>query len=168
MMNEYEISNVKLSAKIPRNTCLDQLEELCTLRKIRTRRPKRCNLLVIHRKFTHIVFKSSIKFKQRLQHVNLTKVLLHEVEEAVDELAYLIEQDPSHILYSIDNITASGDLKQTLHLEDFIERNYQIESDITYQPEIFPGLFIKNEYGKTIIFRSGKYIIIGMYESYEI
>ena len=158
------ISNIKLSAKTPK-TCLSTVEEFCFQNRIRTRRFQ--NFLVVHRKFTHVLFKSSRKLS-RVQHCNITKVLLNETSEAIDELAFIIQKDPQSIDFKVDNITATGSLDRTIELEDFIQGNSDISSFISYQPEVFPGLFLKNQFGKTIIFKSGKLVIIGCKTTYEL
>ena len=160
-MNAPAISNVKLSAKVPL-TSLESVSDFCAAQKIRTRRRDKDNFLVIHRKFTHVLFKSSRKPEKR-QHCNVTKAKLYEVDEAIEELAFIINRQPSEISFKIDNTTATGNLQKVIDIEDFIDTNEDVSHLIDYNPEIFPGLFFKNENGKgkSILFKSGKCVIVG-------
>lgn len=96
------------------------------------------------------------------QHVNINSIKsLNEVTTAKEELAWLIDVNEKYIFITVDNITATGNLEKEIDLEEFIEENNDMSGFIKYNPERFPGLFVRGEFGKTILFKSGKMVFIG-------
>jgi transcription initiation factor TFIID TATA-box-binding protein len=63
------------------------------------------------------------------------------------------------ISQTIDNIIATTNLNRKLNLVDISSRKKF--TNIKYNNEKFPGLFVKFNIGTAIIFHSGKIVIVG-------
>lgn len=59
----------------------------------------------------------------------------------------------------IKNIVYSGRLNQNINLYELFKLDNSIYS---YNPKIYPGAYIKLSKGKVTLYRSGKYIIVGL------
>ena len=153
-----KVSSVKLSAKIPESD-LRVLNKFCLDNNIRTKWFNRSHL-VVNSRFTFVLFKKGAN-SWRDQHVNVLKLKMDEIQEAIAELSWLLDIDSKEIFYEVDNITATSDLNMRINIEDFIEENYDINFLLAYNPERFPGLFIRGNSGKIILFRSGKVVFVG-------
>lgn len=151
----YTVTNIKVSLK---SCCLC----LSTVQKILKEKnvdfSTYTNFLVIKHKFTYILFKTG---KNKNNHINITKIKnLDNIESAVENLKDLLQECNFYELYrKVDNITASLNINRTVNLLDLIKK-FQREK-ISYNPEKFPGLFIKFNKGTIIVFHTGRCIIIG-------
>ena len=148
----FTINNVKISCKIP-ETPLSKIEAICYKENIKFNLYK--NFIVFRTQgFTYTLFKKKVestflKDCKKTQHVNVTKCLFHNISHALDTLATLISCDRSSIGYII--------------------ANFGIADKLLYNPEKFPGVFLSNRSSaKTIIFKSGKYVIVGARTNKEI
>ena len=158
-MDNIKVSAVKVSAKIP-ETDLRIVEKFCEQNVIPTRRFNKDHLVVYDTSYTYTFFKKSqTSFAD--QHVNITKLQTTDLTAAIEDLAWLIDQEPKYIFSEIDNITATGNIDKQIDLQDFIDNNQDIVDFITYNPERFPGLFVRGKNGKVILFRSGKMVFVG-------
>lgn len=62
----------------------------------------------------------------------------------------------------VRNIVACSDIGHELDLNSlFMELISNTEYEITYEPEVFPGLCIKTDIGSSNIYRNGKYLLLG-------
>ena len=52
-------------------------------------------------------------------------------------------------------------MRTNIDLEKFILNNQDISDLMNYNPERFPGLFLRGEYGKVLLFKSGKMVFVG-------
>ena len=82
-----------------------------------------------------------------------------DIFEAIDILASLINVSPAEIHYQIDNFTAGGDLGFEIDLALF--QCFANNAVIQYNPETFPGLFMKHGEITFILFSSGRVNIVG-------
>lgn len=164
-MKNVSISNVKMSAKIP-EVDLKEIQWFCKKNKIKTRIFNRGHL-VVYDNSTFTFFKKGPNLYQD-QHCNITKVNHSKIQNAIEDLAWLINKKPNQIFYTVDNITASADLGRRLSLREFIAENEDLEDYIQYTPERFPGLFVRGKKGKAILFKSGKIVVIGVKSEKEL
>ena len=89
------------------------------------------------------------------QHCNVTKVAsLAYIENSVDELSKIIKKDKGLISWTVDNLTATGDIQSRINLRYFIEN--QTDHHWMYNSENFPGAFLKKNGLNVILFSSGK------------
>ena len=157
-MDNIKISAVKVSAKIP-DTDLNEVEQFCNQNAIPNKRFNKDHLIV-YDTFTYTFFKKGVKSLCD-QHVNITKIKDLKVSRAIEDLAWLIDKEPKFIFYNVDNITATGNLEKEIDLQDFIDQNSDLADYITWNPEVFPGLFVRGRCGRVILFKSGKLVFIG-------
>jgi hypothetical protein len=148
----YKIANVKVSIKTS-PIFLDNVFNIATLKNIYCKSYK--NFIVIKNKYTYIIFKTN---KSNENHINITKIpSIKEVLESIELLQSLFD---FIITYkSIDNIIATTNLFRKLDLFSICKQN--IFSSTKYNNEKFPGLFIKSKLGTSILFNSGKIVIVG-------
>ena len=99
------------------------------------------------------------------QHVNITKVLLDDLDDSIQTLAFVLQCEKSEIpQYSIDNLTAACSLGRKIDMQSFLENNSGLQKFITFNPEKFPACFLtykhpcKNK--KAVLFRSGKFNVL--------
>lgn len=160
----FAVNNVKISCKI-NQISLEKIKSNCLQEGISFQ--TYCNFIVFRSKgFTFTIFKpkikqDSLKDCKKIQHVNITKCLLHTISDALKALSEIVSCNPSSLDYSIDTITASGHLNYKLKLGCILKNKINSEKMI-WNPEKFPGLFISRERGvKAILFSSGSFVIIG-------
>ena len=84
-----------------------------------------------------------------------------KADDAINELAWIIDSKANKIFHSIDNMTATTNLNRQINLEDFIRLNSEYKDYITYNPETFTGLFVRGKKGKAILFKNGKVVFVG-------
>ena len=164
-MENIKISAVKVSAKIP-ETNLKSVELFCKQNGIRYKWFNRGqHIIVFDRSYTFTIFKNCSSSLAD-QHVNITKLKNLNISSAIEDLAWILDVEPKKIFAIVDNITAVGNLEKQIDLEDFIRDNDDLTDFIQYQPERFPGLFIRGQYGKIILFKSGKMVHISIHLFY--
>ena len=150
-----KLSNVKISCKIP-EVSLDFVEERCKEKHWICKRYS--NFLVVRNQFTFVLFKKSDSFcrswNSNSQHCNITKIpSLAAIEDSLTALSELIYKRKRYIKsVTIDNLTASGDLKRQVNLRDFVLSH----PDWHYNSEQFPGSFHTKNKINIILFASGK------------
>lgn len=147
------ISNIKFSFNIEKHCSWEEeLYKKCLINNF-PKPLKKSNIIVIKCKYTFCIFEK----KNNLIHFNITGV---KNFEQIDDFKIYFKDNffSSEILnFKIDNITANFDLNRKINLLNL----YKISEKVKYNPERFPGLFIK-DFGKTcIIFKNGKVIILG-------
>ncbi len=148
----YKVANVKVSIK---TTPLF----LDTVYKNLLEKEFNCiqhnNFLVLKSEFTYIIFKTN---KKGENHINITKIpLVEKIPEAIKLIQNLT--NCFVISQTIDNIIATTNLNRKLNLVDISSRKKF--TNIKYNNEKFPGLFVKFNIGTAIIFHSGKIVIVG-------
>ncbi len=146
------VRNIKLSVKI--ECCpLDIAIKRLTKKKVHFS----CfgNFITFKKKFSFVLFRPSANSQT---HVNVTKVpnLEAPVQECMNVLLKLLKK--KIITYKVDNIIATTDLKKKLNLVLISQKNI---GNILYNSERFPGLFIKFGEGTSIVYHSGKVVIVG-------
>lgn len=148
---DYKIANVKVSIKTS-SLSLDNVSQKCCEKKIYCKNYK--NFLVIKNIYTFIIFK---KNKNNENHINITKIPnLELVSHAITTIEDLT--NCFTISTTIDNIIASTSFNRILDLQ-YISKLF---SNVKYNNEKFPGLFIKFNEGTAIIFHSGKVVLVGV------
>ena len=144
-MENISISAIKVSAKIPEVNIRD-IERFCDQNTIRSKRFNRDHLVVYDSSFTFTIFKKS-EFSFADQHVNITKIKgFDDIQNAIQDLAWIIDVDPDLIFYNIDTITAVGNIEKKIDLEEFISNNSDLTDFIRFNREIFPGKLPKTIY----------------------
>lgn len=162
---KYKVTNVKVSIKI-KEVCLDTVVKNLDKRKIKF--TKYQNYIVIQDLFTFIIFKPSYKKKNCVSHVNITKIpTISDIEKAKIHLKFLIECDILSEFAVIDNITVSLCVEQHLTPEN-ISKIFADSCKITFNKETFPGIFLKFDRGTAILFHTGKCIIIGCKNIFDV
>ena len=86
----------------------------------------------------------------------MTKIgSLAYIDSSIDELSKIIKKDKGEITWSVDNITATGDiLLRKINLNHFVQNH--IGHNWMYNSEQFPGCFLKRNGLNIILFSSGK------------
>lgn|SRR5574343_23050 len=146
------VRNIKLSVKInkcPLDIVIKRLEE----KKISFKNFG--NFVSFTKKFSFVVFKPS---SNGLTHINVTKVPSFGVpiEKCLKRLRKLLRE--KIVSYKVDNIIATSDLHKKISLHKVSQMK---TINILYNSERFPGLFLKFGEGTTILYHSGKVVIVG-------
>jgi len=154
----FKISNVKVSLTTSL-VFLDNVSELASRQNLKYTKHK--NFSVLKGKYTYTIFKTN-KFGEN--HINITKIpLLDKVKDAVNY--FLVLFNCKKIKCVIDNISATTFCGKQLNLREIvsIEKYKTIDQfkTVKYNPEIFPGMFLKFKCGTVILFHSGKIVLIG-------
>lgn len=146
------IKNIKISVKV-KWLCLNNANNSLAFQKVLVK--KYLNYITFQNKFSYVLFKGS---KDRTNHVNITKIKdISYIDEALSILQKSL--NATIVSYRIDNIIATHNGPQMIDLQSLINRN--VFNQTKYNPERFPGLFVKCETGTAIIFHSGKIVIVG-------
>ena len=94
------------------------------------------------------------------QHVNITKCRNYEfIPKAIDNLSFLTDLNTDDITFVIDNISATGDIGNRISIEDFLLKNKELLAH--FNPESFPGCYIRYKSVTIGLFSSGKVIFVG-------
>ena len=153
------ISNVKISCKAQ----LLNADNISFNRDIHVKHFN--NFSVIKNKYTFIIFTKS-KIGRKF-HVNITKIpSLVYIPKAIEELKNIIENPFYAEEIKIENITCLHALNKEVNLIEIVEniKLGEFSKDIIsvrYNPEKFPGLFIKLKQCSVLLFSSGKIVVIG-------
>ena len=148
------ISNVKISVLVYSKLCFTSFIESANKREVVFH--MRRNILVINDIFSITVFKKQFD----KYHINITGIKLPSHVNTVIKWVvdfYCPEKYFTILKYCIDNITATFDIGSSVPLNYIASLN----NSMKYNPERFPGLFYKTEYGTALIFNSGKVNIVG-------
>jgi len=146
------IRNVKLSVKI--ESCpLDIVSQLLTKKNLAYKNFG--NFLSFTRRYSYVLFKTS---SNGLTHVNITKVpgLGRPIRRSLKILRKVLRK--KIVSFKIDNIIATSDLKKKISLKKIALRK---DLKVIYNNERFPGLFIKFDEGTSILYHSGKVVLVG-------
>ena len=150
---QFKVANVKVSVKIPA-IALDIVYNIAKEKNIPTNSQN--NFIVLKAKYTFIIFKKGRNSTEN--HINITKIPnISLISKAIKEIEDIL--NCKHYNLRVDNIIASSNLHKTLDLVEIV-RIKKFEK-IKYNNQKFPGLFVTFEKGTTIIFHSGKIVIVG-------
>lgn len=146
-----QIRNIKLSVKLDRCP-LDIAIEKLVAKKVNFKNYG--NFISFTRTFSFVLFKPS---KNNQTHVNVTKV--PQFKKHIKKSLNVIEKLMSRkvISFTVDNIIATTDLDKKVNLEKITRER----KNVIYNSERFPGLFIKFTQGTSIVYHSGKIVIVG-------
>ena len=164
---EIYVSNVKISCKVR----IFNVNDISFNRDIPIKQYNNFN--VIKTKYTYIIFTKSKK--NRKFHVNITKIpSLDHISKAIDELKNIINETFSVENLKIENITCLHILNENINLletfKNFKKRQFVDSKDlegkniiiqVRYNPEKFPGIFLKLKNCSVLLFSSGKLVVIG-------
>ena len=161
---KIRISNCKLSIKIP-DTRIEALAEKCLKNQFDFKLYGNFIVLKVpsvssKSLYTFTVFKKSMlkqcDLETSTQHTNATRILLHEKEDCIQTLQWLLECEKSCILhYQIDNLTATCSLGRKISIQHFLVRNSNLQKVVAYNSEKFQGCFFTFKKSKAVLFRSG-------------
>ena len=156
---DIDVSNIKISCKAQ----LFNTENISFNRDIFIKQYSNFN--VIKNKYAYIIFTKS-KIRQKF-HINITKIpSFDHVPKAIEELKNIIENQFSVEDIKIENITCLHILNKDINLIE-IFRNIPLNNfskdiiHMRYNPEKFPGMFIKLRKCSILLFSSGKMVVIG-------
>lgn len=147
-----EVKNIKISLKVkgcPLDIAIQSLKILGIPYKFFD------NYISFTKEHTFIYFKAKIG---GTNHVNVTKLKTRADIKA----SVIILKELFHIKVlgiKIDNIIATYNLNQPVNLTNIIED--KVFHLTKYNPEQFPGLFVKFPEGTVLIFHSGKLVLVG-------
>ena len=146
-----QIRNIKLSVKLDKCP-LDIAIEKLTAKKVSYK--NHGNFISFTHIFSFVLFKPS---KNGQTHVNVTKV--PQFKKHIKKSLLVIEKLMCRkvINFTVDNIIATTDLEKKVNLEEITKQR----KNIVYNSERFPGLFIKFTQGTSIVYHSGKIVIVG-------
>lgn len=148
----FQVVNIKISVKI-KPVLLSEVAKVLIKHNIEFK--KYCNFLTFLRRFHFIIFKNGSKEQN---HINVTNLRLKSDVKIVRRiLEKVFNFDIIEITF--DNIVAKSSLFKKIDLAKVAKS--EAFSEIKYNPERFPGLFIKFRPGTCIVFHSGKIIIVG-------
>jgi TATA-box binding protein (TBP) (component of TFIID and TFIIIB) len=147
----YVITNVKVSIKTS-FFGLNTVDEVLLHKTFK----RYSNFIVYREKYTYIIFKSG---KSSTNHINVTKIKrLEDVDEAIKHITCLLRVE--ELKRTIDNITVSINLQKKINL--LALPHFKESISTSFNPEKFPGVFVKFTYGTIILFHTGKCILIGV------
>ena len=161
-----KVTNIKVSINCSKIS-LDSVKDICEKNNLKTK--VFSNFIISESKFVYTIFRS--KQNNNYNHINITKIKTKkELIESIKLLKYLNIIIIKKTL-KIDNVTGSLDLKKQIILKELVNLIYKYQFngsiDISYNNEVFPGLFIKvkqenKKIGTIIIFHSGKVVFVGI------
>lgn len=146
------VRNIKLSVKLMQCS-LDNVSKRLQRKKISFKNFG--NFITFCSEFSYVVFRPS---HNGLTHVNITKVpsLGDPIKECLNNLSRILRR--RIVSYKVDNIIATSDLCKRISLHEVAKKK---DIDVLYNSERFPGLFLKFGEGTTILYHSGKVVIVG-------
>jgi hypothetical protein len=147
------ISNVKISFNIEKPALWrEKINKNCEVNN--TIPPvKKNNILIFKNKYTFCVFEK----KNNSLHFNVTGIKHYDEIENFNIFFKTIFPNSIILNLKIDNLTATFNINRKIDLLKL----YHLSEKVKYNPERFPGLFLK-DCGKTcLIFRNGKIVILG-------
>lgn len=147
-----EVKNIKISLKL--NGCsLDNA--VIRLVKLNIPYKRFANYITFNKQFTFIYFKSKNGISN---HVNVTKLkILDDIDTSMGILKNLFKARV--ISTKVDNIIATYNTALPISLMKLIDS--KVFNSTKYNPEQFPGLFVKYPEGTVLIFHSGKLVLVG-------
>ena len=170
--NKFEVTNLKISVKLPKPVDLEFVEERCKQLTFNTTiycsRKARNILTIRYKGYTFILFKRSSKLLSDKcvipQHCNITKIKSKDqIKEAIDCLLFLVDQPLSCLDYKIDNFSCCGSITKRVDIERFFTNEEDIIS--IYNEQNFPAVTIYSPFNDGSlcchIFRSGRLIFVG-------
>ena len=113
------------------------------------------NFVSFKHQFSFVVFKTG---SISLNHVNVSRVKSKkDIKKVTDAIISIF----SVLIHSVkvDNIVSTTNICKQLDLREIVSR--QLFENLKYNPEQFPGLFVRFDKGTTILFHSGKAVIVG-------
>ena len=173
---KFEVTNLKISVKLPREVSLKFVEARCKLlypihRDISCKRGLNKNILTVrYRNFSYILFKRSSKRNREgikpPQHCNITKIRCKsDIRDAIGHLFVIVNQPPVWLSYTIDNYSCTANTNQLIDIVKFYINETKIPC--YYNEEKFPGLniYCPKEISErnltSMVFKSGRVILVG-------
>jgi len=153
------ISNIKVSFTIKKSeNWYDNIKNIC--KKNNVFLTKSGNIIIFKFIFSFCFFEK----KNNCLHINATGI------KCESDIQYFKNFFRKNILneellnFKIDNITSSFSLNKNINLNDL----YNSLENVKYNPERFPGLFLKNDSFTAVIFKNGKINILGCKSSKDV
>jgi len=147
-----KIRNIKISVKvraIPLNNVIKKLQE----KNIEHR--EYLNFVTFKSKFSYVLFKPS---KNLTTHINISSI---KNKRDIKKSVWFLKYNLAVVVLSlrIDNIVSTKIIGKSINLQEIIRQKVFVNA--RYNPEHFPGLFVKFNKGTIILFHSGKVVIVG-------
>ena len=173
---QFEVTNLKISVKLPREVSLEFVEARCKLlypihRDIICKRGANKNILSVrYRSFSYVLFKRRSKRNREgiipPQHCNITKISCKsDIRDAIGYLFVIVNQPPVWLNYTIDNYSCTANTNQLIDIVKLYINEPKIPCH--YDGEKFPGLKIyspkeiSNRNLTSLVFKSGSVILVG-------
>jgi len=113
------------------------------------------NFISFNNTFVYVIFKTS---HNNLNHINVSRLLsLNDLQKCIEIFEEIFSVPVLHS--TVDNIVATAKHRSRINLYDVVKK--RLFNNIRYNPEQFPGVFIKSQKGTIIIFHSGKIVSVG-------
>ena len=162
-MSHCAVNNIKASCKLLGLDITAKLRFLASNNLSVSK--KKSNFFVFRDKCVYIIFYTG--------HVNITGARSRSaLDEARNYLSTVVEKFELKLsCVTIDNICLSGKLPTTVNLIHFSDKLLQHCITFCYNPRKFPGLSFasaERRSGTTIVFASGKFIIVGLKEEDQV
>jgi len=148
------IKNIKISATFQSTLPITHFEEIAVIRKIQFRYVR--NILSVKDQFPFTIFKK----RNNIYHLNITRIgSINQIANVIHwiETTYCPSTAFTLLCHSVDNITSTFNIGHTLCLKQITEN---IKS-ARFNPERFPGLYLKTNSALAVIFHSGYINILG-------
>ena len=159
---KFEVTNLKISVKLPQAVSLEFVEDRCKLLQPTTTSiycsRRRENILTVrYNNFTYI--RSSEVPPEGIipsQHCNITKLKSDsDITKAIENLFFLVDQSPTVLNYNIDNISCIADTFQSVDISALYINEQRISCK--HNKEGFPVILycpqeVKRESKKSLLF----------------
>ena len=168
---KFEVTNLKISVKLPRAVSLKFVDDRCKLLQpihtgIFCKKYGKNILTVRYKNFTYILFKKSSKGITHPQHCNITKIRSgSDIPEAIGHLFFLVNQSPTWVNYTIDNYSCTANTNQPIDIVELYMNEPRISCN--YNEQIFLALkiYCPNEISEknlcSLVYKSGSVILVG-------
>ena len=173
---KFEVTNLKISVKLPREVTLKFVEARCKLlypihKDITCKRGINKNILTVrYRNFSYVLFKRRSKANREgiipPQHCNITKISCKsDIQDAIGYLFVILNQSPVWLNWTIDNYSCTANTNQLIDIVELYINEPKIQCE--YNGEKFPGLKIycpkeiSDRNLTSLVFKSGSVILVG-------
>ena len=174
---KFEVTNIKISVKLPLSVDLEFVEDRCkclqsSVSNIFCSRKNKNILTIRYNSYTYVLFKRSSKVSPEgiapPQHCNITKLKSDsDILQAIEYLFFIIDKPALFLDYDIDNYSCCGDIFKKINISSLYINEPGIAC--SYNEENFPALTIYcppelKDLSKNLcclVYRSGRFVLVG-------